>query len=179
MTFALLGVVVFTTSSVLWFLRAVLARELRWKVYALRDALRDAAFQDRALLDRPEFWKLDRSLTTYCRHLDDLSLWTVLPFARFAQKAHMKRQARRMQDALALPPNGALQAIYDRSILLLAYQLILRHWIFLPISLLSLLLCAAFGSSALLVARRVLGPALLSPPVGGRALIGSSADVPA
>lgn len=178
MTFALIGLVAFTTSFVLWFLRAVFARELRWKFYALRDDLREAAFQDRELLSKQEFWQLDRSLTTYCKYLDDLSLWTIVPFAMFANSRDLRRRTKRLQASLALPTNSALQGVYDRSIQLLAGQLFLRHLIVLPLSVSALVLWVAFRTPAHRLARRFLGPALVSPPVGSRSASGV-ADAPA
>src|SRR4051812_7723145 len=74
--------------------RAVEMRANRWHLYALRDQLRTAAYEDPAVLASEVFQVLDARLSVQCAHLDELSLWAILPSVIFGDRRRIENRQR-------------------------------------------------------------------------------------
>lgn len=129
MILSALGITAMLALTVILYRRSVEDRVIRWQLYQLRDELRSAAFEDRSLLQSQVFRTLDRKLTFHCAHLDQLSMWTILPVMAIPHAVRAKVEARQrdFDNKISQPQHVKLLPIYEQSMTLLAKHLALRH----------------------------------------------------
>lgn len=148
----------------LW--RAVLERETRWKLYALRDELRWLAIEDPALLQNKAFWLIDESLTRDARMLESVSLWMLVP-AMVARSRMPQDSGQDAAKSIAAHPITA--RIYKESVNLFVGHLVRRHAMLLGIASIFFAIGTAFGAikATASPAQRAAERLFMMPPSNG------------
>ena len=116
-------------SITIHFRREVAERNIRWKLYALRDKLLELAYHDRSLLEQEIFQEIDRNISYHCGRLEDVSLWSLLPVftSDHAGRAEVEKRQQIRQDALVQLNNEDVTDILEQSAKLMVQHLLLRH----------------------------------------------------
>jgi hypothetical protein len=162
-----IGSLTVAASIIVFWRRAVEMRVIRWELYRLRDELRLVAFSDRALLKSDIFRAIDSALTRNCAHLDELSLWSILPVIFWGDRRKIEGQYRDFMTKLNQPQHAALIPIYETSSDLFAKHLAWRHVgvsVLATVTILGIVMC---GTAARWLTNRIVSdvmrPALAHP----------------
>lgn len=99
MTYVLITIAALATSYVLYMWNALALREVRWKLYQLRDELRWRAVEDPSVATSQAFTALDARLTAHVQVIPLLTIWVVIVplFARRQDWAAATASGRRTQ----------------------------------------------------------------------------------
>ena len=155
------GCVTLLALTVILYRRAVEERAIRWKLYALRDKLRDSAYRDRGLLGSPVFRRLDAILSGHCGSLIDLSFWALLPLFWMDRDGRLDAEEHQVgfERSLAEPRNAELAKLYEDSVSLITRHLLLRHMFLTFVAAISLIGAVLLYMMTSWVARRVMSGA--------------------
>jgi hypothetical protein len=147
MIFAGIGLLTLLITTAILDRRSIEERQIRWGLYELRDRLRDLAYRQPRLLHSSTFWQLDRTFTVRCTQLEDLSLWSLLPFILLQDrgKAKIDELKKPLMSELEKPENSEMKALYDQSVLLMTHHFLIRH-MFLVIAVAFTFIGWNFGS---------------------------------
>lgn len=105
-----------------WFWQLIVDRELRWKIFAIRDDLRSSAIARPDLLDNPRFAQLDASLSSCASNLHQTSVWLMLWCYRDLPESS---RAHSLHSVEADPDLIRVQSDFND---VLAEHLVARHW---------------------------------------------------
>jgi hypothetical protein len=96
----------------------------QYRLFKLRDDLREAAMMGNVDTGDWVFLYLDSSITKTIAHLKEISFWSaVLKASLYSADENFVRNNRRLQEELEKPTNGALRDIYE------AYGKAIAHWL--------------------------------------------------
>lgn len=102
MMFATIAALVVGARVLLALWSATREREIRWKLYAVRDELRYLAIKDAGVASLPAFPWTDFILTENARSLETSTVWEILPYFLKSQQAKKEEEV----DEFAWPPEG-------------------------------------------------------------------------
>lgn len=147
---------IFSYSVAVW--RHALRCELRWEFFALRDELRRAAVESPEVAEHDAFSFLDWELTYFAGHVDNLSIWSALPYLLTRRGRRMTARAAAQLHSLCTDDDtGVLQSVNDRLNRLISRALVVRHPAIvittLCVAVPPALLMYAFGSGTKRLAR--------------------------
>ena len=129
MGFIAIGLLTLLAVALLSLRRAVSERTIRWRLYAIRDELRNLAYKDRRLLDSPAFRKIDGGISAQCRILPEVSLWSLLPVIALDRSSREEVEHRQIVLAAELqkPENAEVSKLFHASVNLMIKHLLWRH----------------------------------------------------
>jgi hypothetical protein len=105
-----------------WFWQVTLQRELRWKLFAIRDDLRWLAITKPELCDQQNFIRFDATLSSCARNLHCTSLWTMVASSPGPPDAAYKQFVKELTES------DEICALYQRFGAVLMEHLRSRHW---------------------------------------------------
>jgi hypothetical protein len=105
-----------------WFWQVTLQRELRWKLFAIRDDLRWLAFTRPELCEKRHLLRFDGTLSGCARNLHCTSLWTMLAVGAEPPDAEFEQHVRELTES------AEVAELYQRFGRVLMEHLRSRHW---------------------------------------------------
>lgn len=164
MTLVMIGILTFAVTSVLLFRRAIEEEQLMWRLYAVRDELRDLGYRNRALLRSEVFWTLDRSITTYCEMDTRVLLEVLRPVFTFDRQGRreMDQRQQALDEQLALPQHAEVSKLYDEAARLVMRRVLLRYLVLSMLTAATLAGLFGIWNGGRWVSRRILSDPLRS-----------------
>lgn len=127
MNLTMLGLSLFLAITTYNFWHVVREREIRWKLFAIRDDLRWYAIQHPSFGQSPEFLVFDGVLSSCARSLHCTSLWTLIPVMLEQKNSERDPQYDSFVETVRGTPE--LYALLGRMDRVLQEHLRIRHWI--------------------------------------------------
>lgn len=112
-----------------WFWQVTLQRELRWKLFAIRDDLRWLAITRPELCEQQHLMRFDATLSSCARNLHCTSLWTMIAANPGPPDAEFEQHVQQLTDS------DEVAELFHRFGFVLSEHLRSRHWFIVTLAL--------------------------------------------